>query len=164
MSETQKVSQAEPSFKLNYITAILLLVILIPVVYTVVANLQRPEPAPQISPVKVDQSSTPAQSSAGAIEAALKAVAAAPAYNTYINLGLAYYNAAQYPEAIKAWEKALEYNPKGELAYNNIAAAYGNMNNYDAEIEICKRALAINPNLEIAKRNLAWAESQKNKK
>jgi len=58
----------------------------------------------------------------------------------------------------------LEYNPKGELAFNNIAAAYGNMNNYDAEIEICKRALAINPNLDLAKRNMAWAESQKNKK
>lgn len=163
MNEPNKQDNPEPSFRLNYATVILLLVILIPVIYTVVVNLQKPEPMPQITPAT---SSTTSQSAppASTIDAAARIAAAKPAYESYVNLGLAYYNAAQYQEAIKAWEKALEYNPKGELAYNNIAAAYGNMNNYDAEIEICKRALAINPNLDIAKRNMAWAEGMKNKK
>jgi len=50
MSEPTKQSNPEPSFKLNYATVILLLVILIPFVYTVIVNLQKPEPAPQITP------------------------------------------------------------------------------------------------------------------
>ncbi len=159
---SEKESNHEPSFRLNYATAVLLLVILIPVVYTVVVNLQKPEPLPQITPVSI----TPVQNSnpSSAIEAALQIANAKPDYASYINLGLAYYNAQQYPESIKAWEKALEYNPKGDLAFNNIAAAYGCMKDYDAEIEICKRALAINPNLDLAKRNLAWATEMKNKK
>ena len=162
MSDTKTENNTEPSFKLNYATVILLLVILIPVIYTIVANLEKPQPLPLISPTVT----TPAQNSnpASPIETALQVATVKPDYNSYINLGLAYYNAARYPESIKAWEKALEYNPKGELAFNNIAAAYGNMNNYDAEIEICQRALAINPDLEIAKRNMEWAKSMKNKK
>ncbi len=160
MSEKEK--NTEPSFKLNYATAILLLVILIPLVYTVVVNLQKPEPVAQVTPAETVVA--PPVNPASVIEAALQNANAKPGYDSYINLGLAYYNAAQYEPAIKAWEKALEYNPKGDLAYNNIAAAYGGMKNYDAEIEICNRALAINPNFDLARRNLAWATEMKNKK
>lgn len=157
--------QQEPStllLKLNYATAILLLVILIPVVYTIVVNLQKPEPVAQVTPAEttVTQTANPAS----VIDAAIQNANTKPGYDSYINLGLAYYNSAQYEPAIKAWEKALEYNPKGDLAYNNIAAAYGSMGNFEAEIEICNRALAINPNLDLAKRNLAWATEMKNKK
>lgn len=160
MSEKQNV--VEPSFKLNYVTGILLLVIVIPVLYTVYANLQKPTPLPEITPAQAV--ATPVASPADAINEALKAVAAKPDYASYINLGLAYYKSSMYRESISAWEKALEYNPQGELAFNNIAAAYGNLNDYDAEIKICERALAINPNLDIAKRNMEWAKSMKNKK
>ena len=160
MSEKEK--SKEPSFKLNYATAILLLVILIPVVYTIVANLQKPEPQPQITPAAAVV--TQSTNTSSVIEGALQNANAKPGYDSYINLGLAYYNAKQYEPAIKAWEKALEYNPKGDLAYNNIAAAYGCVGNYDAEIEICNRALSINPNLDLARRNLAWATEMKNKK
>ena len=160
MSEIEK--NIEPSFKLNYATAILLLVILIPVVYTIVANLQKPEPLPQITPAATVV--TPPTNTASIIDGALQNANAKPGYDSYINLGLAYYNAKQYEPAIKAWKKALEYNPKGDLAYNNIAAAYGCVGNYDAEIEICNRALSINPNLDLARRNLAWATEMKNKK
>ncbi len=160
---SEKENAVEPSFKLNYATAILLLVILIPVLYTVYANLQRPTPLPVINPAQAT-APTPAATPADAINEALKAVAARPDYTSYINLGLAYYKSAMYHESITAWEKALEYNPQGELAFNNIAAAYGNLNDYDAEIKICERALAINPNLDIAKRNMEWAKSMKNKK
>jgi tetratricopeptide (TPR) repeat protein len=161
MSEKEK--SKEPGFELNYASAILILVILIPSIYTVIVNLEKPAPMPEITSAAIHSNAVPVNP-ASAIDAALQAANDKPGYGTYINLGLAYYNSSKYTESIKAWEKALEYNPKGELAYNNIAAAYGNMNNYDAEIEICKRALAINPNLDLAKRNMAWAQSMKDKK
>ncbi len=161
---SNNTNPVEPSFKLNYATLILLLVILIPLIYTVITNLQKPTPAPVITPATVNSSSAPAESSASTIEKALKSVADNPDFQSYLNLGLAYYGAAKYTESIQSWEKALKYNPKSDLAYNNIAAAYGAMNKWDEEIEACKKALAINPNLELAKRNMEWAIGMKNKK
>src|SRR4051812_12163196 len=128
MSELKNENNPEPSFRLNYATVLLLLVILIPVIYTVVVNLQKPESMPVITPAVTAPAANQNVSPSAAIDAAAKVAAAKPTYESYINLGLTYYNAAQYQESIKAWEKALEYNPKGELAFNNIAAAYGNMN------------------------------------
>ena len=95
---------------------------------------------------------------------ALKAVADNPGAASYVQLGMVYYNQGQYEEGIKAWEKALKFNPNNEVAYNDIAAAYGAMHKWDAEISACQKALAINPNFDLAKRNLAWATSKKNEK
>jgi tetratricopeptide (TPR) repeat protein len=165
MSEptAKKEKDAEPSFKLNYATIILLLVILIPMLYTVFTNLQPKAGPPVITPAAANTNTATATSSS-AIETALKAVADNPSYQTYLNLGLAYYGASKYTESVEAWRKALGYNPKSDLAYNNIAAAYGAMNMWDEEIEACKQALAINPNFDLAKRNLKWAQEMKDKK
>jgi len=159
-------TNAEPSFKLNYSTAILLLVILIPAVYTIIVNLQAPTPAPDI---KKDQAQQQTQASntnnsANAIEAALKKVVDKPDYDSYISLGLAYYGAAKYEDAIKAWNKSIELNPKNAIAYNDIAAAYGAISQWDEEIKACEKALSLDPNFTLAKNNLNWAKSQKNKK
>ena len=159
---TKEKTTASP-FSSNLPTLILLLVVLIPVVYTVAANLQQPEPAPVITRV-TNVAPTEALNPNKAIETALKFTGTNPGFDTYLKLGLAYYNSANYNESIKAWQKALEYNPNGVLAYNNIAAAYGNLNNYDAEIKICEKVLSIDTSMGIAKRNLEWAKSMKNKK
>jgi tetratricopeptide (TPR) repeat protein len=165
MSEphSRNTQESEPTFKLNYATVILLMVILIPVVYTVITNLQ---PKPASPEINAAPKSAPVSSAAAAspLEPALKAVVDNPGFQSYLNLGLVYYGAAKYDESIKAWEKALEYNPKSDLAYNNIAAAYGAINKWDEEIAACQKALAINPNLDLAKRNLSWAQEMKNKK
>src|SRR4051812_41047364 len=94
-TESKKANTTEPAFKLNYATVILLLVILIPVVYTVVTNLQPATPPPSITPATP---TTPAKSSnsAAPLESALKAVADNPGFQSYLNLGLVYYNAANY--------------------------------------------------------------------
>ena len=162
----EKKDITEPSFKLNYISAILILVLLIPAVYTIVANLQAPPPPPQITREQTQPQQAQAKSAAdpSAIEAALKRVADKPNYDSYVNLGLAYYNALKYDDAIKAWNKAVELNPNSALAYNDVAAAYGAINNYDEEIKACEKALSIDPNMTLAKNNLNWARSQKNKK
>ena len=159
-STSKKSDKTEPSFSLNYATAILFLMILIPIVYTLVSNLQKPVPPPVIIPTV---NSVAASNPANVIEINLKAVADNPGFQSYLNLGLAYYNVARYEEGIAAWKKALEYNPKSDLAYNNIAAAYGAMNKWDEEISACKKALAINPNLDLAKRNMDWAKEMKSK-
>ena len=161
----EKKDNLEPSFNLNYVSAILLLVLLIPAVYTIVVNLQAPPPPPQITkdqPQQQAQSST--TNSANAIEAALKRVSDKPNYDSYVNLGLVYYDARNYDEAIKAWTRAIELNSNSALAYNDIAAAYGALNNWDEEIKACKKALSIDPNMTLAKNNLNWAISQKSKK
>ena len=164
----KKADNSEPSFKLNYISAILILVILIPAVYTIVANLQPAAPAPEIPKATQVPAQTQAPSNnAGnpvALDAALKRVADKPDFDSYVNLGMVYYNAAKYEDAIKAWNKSIELNPKSAVAYNDIAAAYGAINNYDEEIKACEKALSIDPNMTLAKNNLNWAKSQKNKK
>ena len=161
-STSKKTNTAEPSFRLNYATAILFLMILIPVVYTVVTNLEKATPPPVIIPA-VNSAPTPAANPTSVIETNLKAVADNPGFQSYLNLGLAYYNVARYEDGITAWKKALEYDPKSDLAYNNIAAAYGAMNKWDEEIAACEKALAINPNLDLAKRNMDWAKGMKAK-
>ena len=150
-------------FSFNLPTLILLLVVLIPVVYTVAANLQQPEPAPVITRV-TNVAPTEALNLNAVIETALKFTALNPNFDSYFKLGLAYYSAANYTESITAFQKALQYNAKSDLTYNNIAAAYGAINKWDEEIDASQKALAINPNFELAKRNLAWATKMKSKK
>jgi tetratricopeptide (TPR) repeat protein len=161
-----ETNNSEPSFKLNYISLILILVILIPAVYTIWANLQPATPAPDISKATQTQTPTapPPTANGAALEAALKRVADKPDYDSYINLGIVYYQAAKYEDAIKTWNKAIELNPKSAVAYNDIAAAYGAINQYDEEIKACEKALSIDPTMTLAKNNLKWAQSQKNKK
>jgi tetratricopeptide (TPR) repeat protein len=98
------------------------------------------------------------------MDAAIKRVADKPDYDSYVNLGLVYYQSAKYEDAINAWNKAIGLNPKSAIAYNDIAAAYGAINKYDEEIKACEKALSIDPNMTLAKNNLNWAKSQKNKK
>ena len=150
-------------FSFNLLTLILLLVVLIPVVYTVAANLQQAEPAPVITRV-TNVAPTEALNPNEAIETALKFTVTNPGFDTYFKLGLAYYNSANYTKSITAFQKALQYNAKSDLTYNNIAAAYGAINKWDEEIDASQKALAINPNFELAKRNLAWATKMKSSK
>jgi tetratricopeptide (TPR) repeat protein len=138
-ASVEKKDNTEPSFKLNYISAILILVLLIPAVYTIVANLQAPPPPPEISKEQPQQAQPKNAADPNAIEAALKRVSDKPNYDSYINLGMVYYTASKYDDAIKAWNKAIELNPNSALAYNDIAAAYGAINNYDEEIKAKRR-------------------------
>jgi tetratricopeptide (TPR) repeat protein len=164
--ETEKnTDSTEPTFKLNYISAILLLVLLIPAGYTIWANLQSPPPPPEIPKAQIPAQTPPANNTPTpqAEEAALKRIADKPDYDGYVNLGMVYYGSAKYEDAIKAWNKAIALNPKSAIAYNDIAAAYGAMSNWDEEIKACEKALSIDPNMTLAKNNMNWAKSQKSK-
>jgi tetratricopeptide (TPR) repeat protein len=164
--KTEKIQ--EPSFRLNYATVILLLVIIIPLAYTIWVNVQDVAPDPKLSGdlsarqvPPVQQNTAAGTNAAQNLVNAQKAVAEKPEFQSYINLGLAYYAVDSVETAIHSWQQALTYNPKSALTYNNIAAAYGKLNKYDEEIDACRKAIEIDSGFTLAKNNLAWAMSQK---
>jgi uncharacterized protein (TIGR02996 family) len=79
----------------------------------------------------------------------------------WINLSLAQYRQAQYPESIASARRALAVDARSAAAYNNIAAGYGAMHRWDEAIDNVQHALQLDPSLQIAKNNLAWYQQQR---
>jgi tetratricopeptide (TPR) repeat protein len=61
-------------------------------------------------------------------------------------MGIAYHELKQYKEAIAAYQKAIEINPKQDSAYNNMGYTYLKMKNFEKALEIFNRGLEINKN------------------
>lgn len=149
----------------KHYTLVFTLLIAMPIGYLVYANLIRETQAP-ILPSNNQVITAPSSSSASfasAVEAAEKAATANPGYQSYLNLGLAYFQAGMYEKSIEATQKAIDSDGKQAVAYNNIAAAYGVLENWDMEIAACEKALQLKPDFQLAKNNLEWAKSQKAK-
>lgn len=155
----------QSSFK-SLSTVVLLFVLLMPVAYLVYANFIR-----QVQSALPIETTTPATNGGNAnaatflsaVEAAEKAAQANPSYQTFLNLGLVYYQSGMYEKSIEATQKAIDADPNQAVAYNNIAAAYGALEKWDFEIAACEKALQLDPNFQLAKNNLSWANSQKEK-
>ncbi|MCB9187084.1 MAG: tetratricopeptide repeat protein [Flavobacteriales bacterium] len=94
------------------------------------------------------------------LAAQLLLVAKSPTADNYINLSLIQYQQKDFEGCIASCRKALELNPKSEIAYNNICSAYNAMKQWDKAIPACENALRIAPNFERAKNNLNWAKGQ----
>ena len=75
----------------------------------------------------------------------------------HVNLGKAYLEAGQYPEAIAASRRALELNPELDRAHYNIGTAYLQQDRLEEAIASYQRALEIRPDLIEAHNNLANA-------
>ena len=77
-----------------------------------------------------------------------------------VEKGVALVMEGKYSEAIEAFNKAIEINPKDAVAYNNRGAAYGQMGNYKQQIEDSNKALQINPKDAVAynNRGVAYGE------
>ncbi|MBI2502390.1 MAG: tetratricopeptide repeat protein [Candidatus Latescibacteria bacterium] len=75
----------------------------------------------------------------------------------YVNLGKAYLEAGQYPEAIAASRRALELNPELDRAHYNIGTAYLHQDHLEEAIASYRRALEIRPELIEAHNNLGNA-------
>jgi tetratricopeptide (TPR) repeat protein len=134
--------------KRNIIHALILVVFLVPLNYALIVTLKPSLPAPAAS-----NTATPAPASTNTANR-----------DSYLSMGLNLYNNADYPGALKAWQKALEYDPKYELTYNNIAVAYGKMGDWEGQKKYCEMALAIKPDFELAKTNLFQANEALKKK
>ncbi len=63
----------------------------------------------------------------------------------YIWLGNAYYQDAQYQEAVGAYKKSIELDPSETYAYENIAAAYRGLKQYDDALTAAKRSIEVKP-------------------
>jgi len=83
-----------------------------------------------------------------------------PSYESYLGLGVAYYNTHRYQEAIDAWQQGLQFKPNSEVLYSNMGAAYGCMSKWQEQKAACEKALSINPNFALAQNNLNWAKSE----
>ena len=64
----------------------------------------------------------------------------------YARLGLSYDSLDRFDEAIAAYQKALEIDPKAHEVWVNLGVAYRLKGNYDQAITSYQKALAINPN------------------
>ena len=65
----------------------------------------------------------------------------------WFNLGISFGNSQQYKEAIKAFTKALETNPRFANAYYSRGTVWVYKGDYDSAIADYNRALEINPHL-----------------
>lgn len=80
--------------------------------------------------------------------------------SSWVEKGVALVIEGKYNEAIEAFNKAIELNPKDAVAYNNRGAAYGQSGNYKQQIEDSSRALQLNPKDAVAfnNRGVAYGE------
>jgi len=79
---------------------------------------------------------------------------------SWVEKGVALVMEGKYNEAIEAFNKAIELNPKDAVAYNNRGAAYGQIGNYKQQIEDCNKALQINPKDAVAFNNRGVAQGE----
>ena len=75
---------------------------------------------------------------------------------SYLNEGLDDLHLGNYDQAIKAWQRTLDLDPKSALAANNIGTAYMFKKEPAKAISWFEKALALDPTLQIAQNNLAW--------
>jgi tetratricopeptide (TPR) repeat protein len=83
--------------------------------------------------------------------------------NSYLAEGLNFLHIGNYDQAIKAWQRALDLNPRNALAANNIGIAYMFKKEPGLAIAWFEKAIVFDPALQIAKNNLAWAEDEQAK-
>lgn len=102
----------------------------------------------------------PAPASMDTLGLILESIKTSPSYENHIALGLELATRNRHPEAIAAYSKAIEINPKAPIAYNNICAAFNAQERYADAIESCEKAVALEPGFELAKNNLRLANEK----
>ncbi len=80
--------------------------------------------------------------------------------DSYLAEGLNFFSIGSYDQAIKAWRRALELNPRSALAANNIGTALMLKKQIADAIPWFEKAITLDPTLQIAKNNLAWAHDE----
>ncbi len=78
-------------------------------------------------------------------------------------LGATLYNKKQYPEAIAAYKKAIDVDPKFIEAYNNIGNTYRDMNQPQEAITWYEKAIQVDPGFAYPYTNLAGLYSSQKK-
>lgn len=159
--ETENNFKPEDKIQFNKVTVILLALIILPLAYVWLTGDKTPTETP-ITPAPV-QAPAPAASASSQIDAAKDAVAKNPGFDSYLQLGLAYYLNKEYQNSIDASLKAIGYKPNNPTAWNNLGSAYNALEMWDKGIEACEYALKLQPDFQLAKNNLNWAKQSKKK-
>jgi tetratricopeptide (TPR) repeat protein len=81
----------------------------------------------------------------------------------YLAEGLNYLHIGDSDQAIKAWQRAIEIDPRNALAANNIGIAYMAKKDPAKAIAWFEKAISIDPSLQLARNNLAWARDEAGK-
>jgi len=78
----------------------------------------------------------------------------------YLNEGLDHLHLGDNDQAIKAWQRTLELDPRNALAANNIGFAYMIKKQPASAIAWFQKAITLDPGMQLAKNNLAWAHDE----
>jgi len=81
----------------------------------------------------------------------------------YLTEGLNFLHTGNYDQAIKAWQRTLQLNPKSAVAANNIGIAFMFKKQAAKAAPWFENALLIDPTMQLAMNNLAWAKDEINK-
>jgi len=80
--------------------------------------------------------------------------------DSYLAEGLNNLHIGAYDEAISAWKRTLDVDPKNALAANDIGTAYMFKKQTASAITWFDKAIAFDSTLQIARNNLAWAHDE----
>jgi tetratricopeptide (TPR) repeat protein len=81
----------------------------------------------------------------------------------YLDEGMNFLHVGNYDEAVHAWRRALDMDPRNAAAANDIGIAIMFQKHPAAAIPWFQKAIALDPSLQLAKNNLAWARQQEAK-
>jgi protein O-mannosyl-transferase len=95
-----------------------------------------------------------------ALDKLRQAAAIRPTAEVYANTGMILGKQTQYAEALAALNKALEIDPRFEMAYFLRGNVYSELGNYAKAAEDYQRTVAINPLNDAARRGLARLRSR----
>ena len=91
-------------------------------------------------------------------------LAQAPSANALADEAENFFQAKDWPNAVKAYERVTKQEPENFLAWNRLGSMLHGMARYDEAAKAYERALAINNNSPIPKYNLACAYARMNEK
>ena len=72
----------------------------------------------------------------------------------YLNLGIQYYQKANYNQAVIAFKRSLAFNPSNKVAFNDVVASYNQLKMFDEAILYAEKGLTLDPGFELLKNNL----------
>ncbi len=81
----------------------------------------------------------------------------------YLTEGMNFLHVGNYDEAVHAWRRALDMDPRNAAAANDIGIAIMFQKHPAAAVPWFQKAIALDPTLQIAQNNLAWVRQEEAK-